>query len=327
MRLLCAFLKENRGLLLLSLMCPGLFFGVFCLYGLSLAPFLYALWLYLLLWLCVTGVRYGIYRGKARKRERLLCAILNGQYEFDEPAALAEADYTRMLCLLRDRIRELTDLQTRERQEAQDYYTLWVHQIKTPIAALHMLLQSGSAPDEMEAELFRIEQYAEMALQYIRLESTSGDLHFRYQPLDPLIRACVRKFAPVFIAKHLSIRYEGTDKTVLTDEKWLRFILEQLLSNAVKYTNEGKVTITVTADLHLTVRDTGIGISPEDLPRIFEKGFTGQNGRLENRSTGLGLYLSHLAAENLGIALTVQSTPGKGTVFTLDLNKKSIEND
>lgn len=166
-----------------------------------------------------------------------------------------------------------------------------------------------------------------MALQYIRLEQSQSDLSFRECLLDPIIRSTIRKFAPLFIAKKLRILYEGTDKTVLTDEKWLAFMLEQLLSNAVKYTPSGSVSIAVSNDLQLTVTDTGIGIAPQDLPRIFEKGFTGQNGRDDRKATGLGLYLCSKAARKLNVTLSVDSEVNKGTTVTIHLSKECHKPD
>ena len=199
--------------------------------------------------------------------------------------------------------------------------------VNTPISVMQMILQSEDTPEhrELSAELFRIEQYVEMVLTYIRLGSDDHDFVFRECDLDALVRQSIRKYAQQFIRRKIRLVYKPTELTVLTDEKWLTFILEQLLSNAVKYTPQGSVTITVTPDKKLYVSDTGIGISPEDLPRIFEKGFTGYNGRADKKSTGLGLYLCRQTADKLGIGIMADSTPGKGSVFTLDLSTRRLE--
>lgn len=164
-----------------------------------------------------------------------------------------------------------------------------------------------------------------MVLSYIRLGSDTNDFVFQKSPLDDLIRQSIRKYAPQFIRKKLWLHYEKTEEKVLTDEKWLCFLLEQLLSNAVKYTYEGGVTISVSPEKVLTIRDTGIGIAPEDLPRIFEKGFTGYNGRSNKKATGLGLYLCKQAADKLGIRIRVKSRPGEGTAVSLDLSSRKLE--
>ena len=202
-----------------------------------------------------------------------------------------------------------------------DYYAAWVHQIKAPIAVMSLLLQQEDTEQnqQLKAELFRVEQYAEMALSYVRLGEGMKDLVIAQYPLDEIIRKAVRKYAGQFIRKKIRLVYVGTEEIVLTDEKWLSFILEQILSNAVKYTVKGSVTIEVNEKKQLTVSDTGIGIAAEDLPRIFEKGYTGKNGRLDRKSTGIGLYLCKMAADKMGHKLSVESVPGEGSRFTIDL--------
>ena len=142
-----------------------------------------------------------------------------------------------------------------------DYYTLWAHQIKTPIAAMRLTLQSGemSQSRELSEDLHRIEQYVEISSQFIR--------------------------------RKIKLVYEPVGVTVLTDEKWLLFVLEQVLSNALKYTKAGEIEITLEAPKTVCIRDTGIGIAPEDINRIFEKGYTGYNGRTDKKASGIGLYL------------------------------------
>jgi hypothetical protein len=212
------------------------------------------------------------------------------------------------------------------RQEHLDYFTTWVHQIKTPIAVMDMMLQSEDTEEHrrLAAELFRTEQYVDMVLSYIRLGSDQSDLVIQQCDLDAIIRQAIHKFAPQFVQRKIGLQYEPVQMTVLTDEKWLLFILEQLLSNAIKYTRRGAVTIAVSPDQVLSVSDTGIGIAPGDLPRIFQKGFTGYNGRADKKATGLGLYLSRQAAQRLGISITAQSQPGQGSTFFLDLRKDPL---
>ena len=215
------------------------------------------------------------------------------------------------------------------RQESMDYYTTWVHQIKTPISVMRMTLEGEDTEEhrELSAELFRIEQYVEMVLSYLRLDSDSSDYVFQEYDLDSIIRQAVHKYAPLFVRKKLRLFYEPVNVKVLTDEKWLLFILEQILSNSIKYTQEGSVSITLTPDKVLNISDTGIGIAPEDLPRIFEKGFTGYNGRSDKKSTGLGLYLCKKAAGRLSHKISVQSKPGAGTVVSIDLDTKMLRTE
>ena len=144
----------------------------------------------------------------------------------------------------------------------------------------------------MKMEVFRIEQYVDMVLQYLRLDSTAKDLVLQRCQLDAVVRQTVRKYAKLFILKKIQLVFQETKWEVLSDEKWLCFLLEQLLSNALKYTPEGgKISIFLDGETNLVIADTGIGIAPEDLPRVFEKGFTGNNGRMDKKPTGIALPL------------------------------------
>lgn len=216
-------------------------------------------------------------------------------------------------------------------REKEDFFTLWAHQIKTPIAAMNLLLQN-EAPEGSccRQELFQIENYVELALNYTRFENLSGDLLLEQLPLEPMVKQVVRKYSTVFIHKHLRITLEQLDCTVLTDEKWFCFVLEQILSNALKYTKAGGVRISTVRNesgAELLVEDSGIGIAPEDLPRIFEKGYTGCNGRTDKRASGLGLYLCKGVCEKLGHSLRVRSQPGCGTRVFLGLPEARQQTD
>jgi signal transduction histidine kinase len=207
-----------------------------------------------------------------------------------------------------------------------EYYTLWAHQIKTPIAAMRLLLQEeGPDPRALSEELFRIEQYVEMALCYLRLDGGVSDYVLREADLDEVIRQALRKYAPQFIRKKIRLNYEPVGAGALTDEKWLSFVVEQVLSNALKYTPGGEIAIRLEAPLTLAISDTGIGIAPEDLPRVFEKGYTGLNGRFDKRATGIGLYLCRRIMTKLGHGISIESQPGEGTTVRLDLSVKPLE--
>lgn len=207
-----------------------------------------------------------------------------------------------------------------------DYYTVWVHQIKTPIASMRLNLQNEDTPlsRKLSADLFRIEQYVEMVLTFLRLNSDSTDYVIKEYDLDSIIRQTVRKFAGDFISRKLSLVYEPLNAKVITDEKWLSFVIEQVLSNALKYTPSGSITITLEPDKKLCIQDTGIGIAPEDLPRIFENGFTGYNGRSDKKASGLGLYLCKRICNNLGHSITATSTVDVGTAITIDLSQNRL---
>lgn len=216
------------------------------------------------------------------------------------------------------------------RQEMLDYYSLWAHQIKTPISAMRLLLQSMSDLTEeqetgflqpMKVELFKTEQYVEMVLSYLRLEEISSDLILQWYELDEIVRQAVRKYSQLFILKKIKLQYQGCEGRVLTDEKWMLFVIEQLLSNALKYTSKGQISIYMETGEKpvLVIEDTGIGIQQEDLPRIFEKGFTGYNGRQDKKATGIGLYLCQTVCSKLNHQITIESKEGSGTKVRLNL--------
>lgn len=321
-----AYIKEKTAELLLFTLFVAVFTSICFLYRIEAEAYFYAILLCVLLGLLFFTV--GLVRCAAdwKQRQTLMSAIEHNWQELPPPHALSEEDYQQMVRALGQRCAQLeTDFQTQQ-QESLDYYTTWVHQIKTPISVMQMLLQGEDTQTNraLSAELFRIQQYVDMVLGYIRLGSESSDFVFQEYPLDSLIRQTIRKFAPQFIHRRIRLAYLETDAVVLTDEKWLCFVLEQLLSNTVKYTAFGEVTISVSPDQVLTIRDTGMGIASEDLPRVFEKGFTGYNGRSGQKSTGLGLYLCKRVCEKLGHRITIESQVGKGTAVSIHLGKKAL---
>lgn len=219
--------------------------------------------------------------------------------------------------------------------QMRDYYSMWVHQIKTPISAMKLLLEAereelgqlicddeqsqyllSDNMDSFEDELFRIEEYVSMALQYQRVSSTENDFVLEKVGVDSVIRDTIKKYAKNMIRRHIGIKYSGTGQEVYTDGKWLAFMLEQILSNAIKYTPQGFVTIETAEEkdrFFITIKDTGIGIKAEDLPRVFEKGYTGYNGHADKKATGIGLYLCRQMADKLGHTIRMESEIGKGT--------------
>ena len=169
--------------------------------------------------------------------------------------------------------------------------------------------------------MFRIEQYAEMVLSYLRMEDMASDLKFEHYVLDDLIRSSIRKYSQMFIMTRTRLHLEIQDQKILTDEKWLTFVIEQILSNAVKYARGGEISI-YTEDKILVIADDGIGIAEEDLPRIFEKGFTGYNGRANKKSTGIGLYLCKSIIDRLHHTIWIESKPEKGTKVYLNFDRE-----
>ena len=324
-----SFLARRWAGLLLFLVCAGIFALVFSLYDLELEAVLYAGGLCLLLLLAVLAADFCRSFARRRRYEEIFRNLPLLPEDLPAARTVEEADLQEILKELGRRMEAALTEWENWRQESMDYYTTWVHQIKTPISVMRMTLEGEDTEEhrELSAELFRIEQYVEMVLSYLRLDSDSSDYVFQEYDLDSIIRQAVHKYAPLFVRKKLRLSYEPVNVKVLTDEKWLLFILEQILSNSIKYTQEGSVSITLTPDKVLNISDTGIGIAPEDLPRIFERGFTGYNGRSDKKSTGLGLYLCKKAAGRLSHKISVQSKPGAGTVVSIDLDTKMLRTE
>lgn len=239
---------------------------------------------------------------------------------------LIEKTYFSLLQELFQRRHILQEQMNKRETESTNYYTLWIHQIKTPIAAMRLLLQSKDEKSNkllLEQELFKVEHYAEMALHYFRLNNMSSDLLLGECDLDEIIKQSVKKYSISFIEKRLTLNYEALSITLISDERWLSFIIEQILSNCIKYTAKGGISIEFVYEPEptLIIKDTGIGIQPEDLPRIFDKGFTGYNGRMDQKSTGIGLYLCKQAIEQLGYRISVTSEVGVGSRFKIYFNE------
>ena len=260
-----------------------------------------------------------------RQLSDALKSIRVSDEQLPPPGDLIGEDYTRLIRALGEEKTRAAGAMDLRRREMEDYFTLWAHQIKTPIAAMRLILQTRpeNSAGELSQELFRVEQYVEMVLNYLRLDSDSTDFVFKTCDLDGIIRQCVRKYAKQFIRKKISLEYEGTDVQVLTDEKWLCFVIEQLLSNALKYTNTGSIRIFTRGET-LVIEDTGIGIAPEDLPRVFEKGYTGYNGRTDKKATGIGLYLCKRILQKLGNEISISSVVGQGTSVSIDLRREEL---
>lgn len=371
MRVAGAFFKERKRELWLCGGLLGTFGGVSYLYGIRMDAVQYA-FLLSAVWILLTGIPD--YLRFARKHKGLLEAeegFESGGETLPDAETLIEEDYQRIITRLYEAKSEAESAGRIARQEMEDYYGMWVHQIKTPIAALHVLLQAVEGnryeeepslqndryTKEMKMELFKIEQYVEMVLAYLRMEEMSSDLSFEVYSLDSIIRQAVRKYSQMFILKKIRLEYSPVEMKVLTDEKWLVFVLEQVLSNALKYTKEGKIEIYLEErgyekgegyggrdgledrepyldspkrqekELCLVIEDTGMGIWQEDLPRVFEKGFTGYNGRTDKKSTGIGLYLCKSVIDKLRHQIWIESEAGKGTKVYLSLGRKKLRHE
>ena len=319
------YIKSRKNILGLLLLCSAVHMAVLFVYGDSTEPVLYAAVLYLL-FLFFLGI--ADYLVKSKKCKSLSSYDINIDERLQElvPAKEPiEVEYQKIISKLkREWMNQNNEYMQRERENS-DFYTMWVHQIKTPIAAQRILLQtSPENVSGIKSELFKIERYVDIILNYLRMDNIHQDLLWKHYSLDGMVRQAVKKYSPLFIQSKLSLNLENLETTVLTDEKWLVFVIEQLLSNAIKYTKAGGIRICgdVSEEKNrkvtkLSITDTGIGISEEDLPRIFERAFTGYNGRNDKKASGLGLYLCKSILQKLGHDIAITSKLGEGTNVTI----------
>lgn len=318
--ILLQYLKRQIKTILLICVFFGMIFGVtLYVYDLPIEPVGYAFVLTCVVGLCFALASYVRYRRQHIELTQMLDNITVDMSHMPEPYDLIESDY----CALIQKVYDAKFMQSAafdaSRTEMLDYYTLWVHQIKTPISAMRLLLKDDCG--EMSNELLKIEQYTEMVLQYLRLDSDYTDFVLRRYDLDEIVKQSVHRFARMLIAKRIKLDYTPLNHMVITDEKWMVFVVDQIISNAIKYIGKpgGSITINVDGDC-LVIRDTGIGIRKEDLPRVFQKGFTGYNGRMDKQSTGIGLYLCKRTLDKLCCDFTIDSEIGVGTAVAIRFN-------
>lgn len=240
---------------------------------------------------------------------------------YEEVDCLFDEDYQKIINELEDKIRQLETDKHKVMKEMSDYYSLWIHQIKTPISAMQLTLENEDSPlsRKLMLELLHIEQYVDMVLTYQKL-SDGSDYVFEENDLDVMIKDTIRYLRLEFIERKLSLKYEPINRTIITDKKWFKFVLKQLISNALKYTRKGSIEIYLENN-YLCIKDDGIGIKESDLRRIFEKGYTGSNGHDNKNSSGIGLYLCTNIVSNLGLKLSATSSVGIGSIFKIDLSQ------
>lgn len=319
------YLIAKRRTIGFALLLNVMFMIIFVLYNLNSGDLIYWFILSAVMTLGYFIYDYSCYVKKVKELAHYQSYLDIEAYHLPDKPELYEKAYAKLLQQLYTTHQQaLTKAEQRE-AEMLDYYSLWVHQIKTPIAAMHLNLQNAPSPNLiLENELFKIEQYVEMVLSYLRLESDSSDYRFEMVEVDKVLREVIHKYSRLFIQKRLSLNFEETHLEILSDEKWLSFIFEQLLSNAIKYTYQGGVHIYAKGQV-LYIEDSGIGIAADDLPRIFEKGYTGYNGREDKKSTGIGLYLVKEVTKRLGIDITMTSTYQQGTCVALNLEIDQLD--
>ena len=318
--------------LLLTLTC-FLFPFLQYLYGYKVEAAWYCVEIELFVALIIICIDYRIQKMKYSKLLERYSNISVYETQVITTSNCMEEGYEWIIKSLQEKAKESSDQIETRHQGQIEYFTMWVHQIKTPISALSLLLDNteieSSSKGSMKQEVFKIEQYAGLVLEYLRIDNMSNDFILSPYELDGIVRKVVKKFSTIFIHKKNSLVMDELNCKVQTDERWLAFLLEQILSNALKYTNQGTIRIYEEKDyigrVVLVIEDTGIGIKEEDIPRIFERGYTGLNGRMHQKATGIGLYLSKKVADRLSCSISVTSKVREGTKVSIIFPKDDLE--
>lgn len=327
MKLFLTYIKHKRLTIAANICFFVIFTVVFALYGVPLGAVLYPSGLCALL-----GVFFVIYDfSKVRQKYEYLSKLRD--FTQSQVCDLPDADtveglaYKDIIVSLQNEIKKLCDASDERYRNAIEYYTVWAHQIKIPLSAMYLTLQSEDTPQsrQLRHDLFRIEQYVDMVLTFLRLDSDSGDYVFKEYNIDTIIKQAVKKFSGEFIGRKIQLDYKPIERRIVTDEKWFSFVVEQIISNALKYTQKGSICIYLSEPCTLCIKDTGIGIAPEDLPRVFEYGYTGYNGRIDKKASGIGLYLCKRICKNLGTDIKIESEVGVGTTVRIDLSQYNLK--
>ena len=328
MEILKSYLKKNIKVYILFIVFIFIFFIMFYLYNLPLEALIYTGSFCFLAALVASFSDFVNYRESYRKLKFLEENILNDLDALPKSLDIRIDYYHKIIEKLYEELEKLTQENRQKNTDMVDYYSMWVHQIKTPIAAMNFLLDNEEIDRKiLQQELFKIERYVEMVLTYIRLDSISSDYVITKINLDEVVKDSVKKYATIFINKKIKLNYVSHETMVISDKKWLSFAFEQILGNSVKYSGTGGEITIETCENKLVIEDNGMGIKEEDLPRIFEKGFTGFNGRYEKKSSGLGLYLCKKTLDKLGHHIEISSKVGEGTRIEITFPKEDTLRD
>ena len=328
MEILKSYLKKNIKVYILFVVFIAIFFIMFYLYNLPLEALIYTGSFCFLAALVASFSDFVNYRESYKKLKFLEKNILNDLEDLPKSLDIRIDYYHKIIEKLYEELEKLTQENRKKNTDMVDYYSMWVHQIKTPIAAMNFLLDNEEVDQKiLQQELFKIERYVEMVLTYIRLDSISSDYVITKINLDEVVKDSVKKYATIFINKKIKLNYVSHETMVISDKKWLSFAFEQILGNSVKYSSAGGEITIETYENKLVIEDNGMGIKEEDLPRIFEKGFTGFNGRYEKKSSGLGLYLCKKTLDKLGHHIEISSKVGEGTRIEITFPKEDTLRD
>ena len=314
MDIIKSYIKKNLKIYLLLIVFIFIFVLIFYLYNLPFESLFYGGLLCFLVSLIASIIDYNNYRKSYIDLKYLETNILSSMEDLPKSLDIRVEYYQKIIERLHNEVERLKIEDNKKMEDLADYYSMWIHQIKTPIAAINFLLDNEEIDVKaFRQELFKIERYVEMVLTYIRLGSETSDYVITSINLDEVVRENIKRYATLFINKKIKLNYVSHETYVISDKKWLGFAFEQLLSNAIKYTKSGgEISINI-SESELIIEDNGIGIYEEDLPRIFEQSFTGLNGRYEKKSSGLGLYLCKKTLDKLQHKIEITSEVNKGT--------------
>lgn len=329
MRYIGAYFKEKRGRLVLDACYVSIFLLCYMLSGINANAFWYPAGLCIMLWSIYTIIDIVKFSNRLRELKNAENHVDETHEDLPEPEGCIEQQYQRLIEMLSTEDHKKHQALKNKLDGDREYITLWAHQIKTPLTALELMVQDIDEDNvyersrEITMKLFEVEQYVDSTLQYMRMDSMSSDMLLKEYELFSIVKQAVKYYSKTFIMKHISLNLCENDVRVITDEKWLVFVIKQILSNSLKYTKKGSISIYMepSREKVLVIEDTGIGIAAEDLPRIYERGFTGYNGRMQKKATGIGLYLSNTILTKLGHSIEISSQEGVGTKVMLDLSR------
>lgn len=321
-KLLFRYLYDHIRFILYFLVVALIFMLILFMYDISLEPLIYASVLSGSAGIVLLTIDYIKYINRYIILDNLRSEILYTIENLPKYDNLIEQTCFELIKIINQDSLEYKNLIEKNNLDTLDYYTTWVHQIKTPIFAMKLLLQmdNSSNTKELQNELFKIEQYVDMVLSYLRIDSTSTDFLIKSYNLSDIVKKSIKKYAKPLILKKISIKLDDISCNIVTDEKWISFVIEQIISNSLKYTNIGGSIHIYEDSNRLYIQDNGIGIYTDDLPRIFERGFTGHNGRLDKKSTGIGLYLCKKILNKLNHKIEIESQVDIGTIVIIDFN-------
>lgn len=320
--LLILYLKERKHSMIMCAIFVIIFALIFKLYHIAVRIVLYPTIICLVLWIIYTVINFCRYCIQHQQRTELYNHIEITLENLLNPDSLLEEDYQNLLKILMTYNTDQLSEKNQKYSNMCEYITLWAHQMKTPITAMDLILNELDNADryKIKEQLFEIERYVDTTLQFMRLDTMNSDLLLKEYSLMQIVKQGIKYYSKIFISKRISLKLDEFDTTVVTDEKWLLFVIKQILSNALKYTDEGSISIYVVPEKTLVIEDTGIGISEEDIHRIFERGFTGYNGRLDKKATGIGLYLSKQILDKLNHDIKIYSQPKIGTRVEINIS-------